>query len=229
MGQRSGGGAIGSEIFRRLSIAAVAAFFWSHARSNATVLPVKRLVFLAPIGFALSACKQDPPPAASAPPPGSSAPAAPAAVKALAEGDAAPDVALPLQSGKTVRLADFKGKPVAVYFYPADATPGCTIEAQGIRDTWEDLQKEGVVVLGVSSQGADSHKAFIEKEKLPYDLVIDDKGAVASAFGVPMNGGYHARQTYLVGKDGKIKKVWPKVTPTGHAQEILAAAKGLFP
>ena len=194
--------------------------------------------------LALAACKQEHAPAPSEPAaaanaaPKTSAPdtahAAPkasapdtAATKELAVGDAAPDVALPLQNGKTIKLADFKGKPVAIYFYPADATPGCTVEAQGIRDTWADLSKEGIAVIGVSKQDADSHKAFIEKEKLPYDLAIDASGDIGKAFGVPMTMGYHARQTFLIGKDGKLKKIWRTVSPQGHAQEILTAAKSL--
>jgi peroxiredoxin Q/BCP len=202
-----------------------------------------RLALLAPCLVSLSllaACKQEPAPAQpSAAAPNAAVATAPTEAKAqaatapieakpqaeLAEGDVAPDIALPLQNGKTVKLSDFKGKPVAIYFYPADATPGCTVEAQGIRDTWADLSKEGVVVIGVSAQDADSHKAFIEKEKLPYDLAIDANGTIAKAFGVPSTMGYHSRQTVLVGKDGKVKKIWRKVSPQGHAQEILSAAK----
>ncbi|MCC6646036.1 MAG: peroxiredoxin [Polyangiaceae bacterium] len=131
-----------------------------------------------------------------------------------------------LQSGKTVRLTDFGGKYVAVYFYPKDETPGCTMEAAQLRDAFEQLKKADVVVIGVSSQDADSHKRFIEKERLPFDLAVDADGAVARAFGVPRILGHHARQTFLIGKDGRVKKAWRKVRPDGHAQEILDAAKG---
>jgi thioredoxin-dependent peroxiredoxin len=160
---------------------------------------------------------------------GTSAPAAdPSAAAAksadLKEGDIAPDVEMPLQDGTKLKLSSMKGKAVAIYFYPKDQTPGCTVEAQGIRDTWADLSREGITVIGVSAQDADSHKAFIDKEKLPFNLAIDQDGAIARAFGVPMTMGYHSRQTILVGKDGKVKKIWRKVTPQGHAQEILAAA-----
>lgn len=161
----------------------------------------------------------------AAPAPSGSTPAPAAAIVTLHEGDVAPTVAMPLQSGKTVHLADFKGKPVAVYFYPKDQTPGCTVEAQQIRDNYTDLQKEGITVIGVSAQDEASHKAFIEKEKLPFDLAIDDKGAIGNAFGVPMTMGYHARHTFLIDKDGKVKKIWRSVKPDGHAQEILVAAK----
>ncbi len=144
----------------------------------------------------------------------------------LAEGAPAPQVPMTLQSGKTVRLTDFGGKYVAVYFYPKDETPGCTMEAAQLRDAFEQLKKADVVVIGVSSQDADSHKRFIEKERLPFDLAVDADGAVARAFGVPRILGHHARQTFLIGKDGRVKKAWRKVRPDGHAQEILDAAKG---
>jgi peroxiredoxin Q/BCP len=149
--------------------------------------------------------------------------AAPA--RALAEGDAAPDVTLPLQDGGTTTLAALRGKPVAVYFYPKDDTPGCTVEAQGIRDAWADFEREGVVVLGVSTQDAASHKSFAEKHHLPFKLVVDPRGDVAQAFGVPLTVGLAARQTFLIGKDGRIKKIWRDVNPVGHARELLETAK----
>jgi peroxiredoxin Q/BCP len=181
--------------------------------------------------LALSACN-NPPPAggssAGAPAsarPAASAPSSAAAAAPLKEGDAAPDLELTLQSGKSVKLSSFKGKMVAIYFYPKDDTPGCTIEAQGIRDNWEQLAAANITVIGVSLQDAASHQQFIDKYKLPFDLAVDTTGAVAKAFGVPVRGEYASRQTFLVGPDGKIKKVWLEVTPSGHAAQILAAAK----
>lgn len=170
----------------------------------------------------LAACAKNEPPQTK---PGAAAGSAIPGDELLKVGDTAPEVPFVLQNGQTVKLSSLRGKAVAVYFYPKDQTPGCTIEAQGIRDNYADLQKEGVTVIGVSKQDAESHKAFIDKEKLPYDLAIDADGKIAQAFGVPLTLGYHARQTFLVGKDGKIKKVWRKVAPDGHAAEILAAAK----
>lgn len=143
----------------------------------------------------------------------------------LKEGDMAPDVELKLQNGKTVQLSSLRGKTVAIYFYPKDETTGCTIEAQGIRDAWQDLSSANITVIGVSMQDAASHQKFIDKEKLPFDLAVDTTGAIARAFHVPTKGEYASRQTFLIGPDGKLKKVWEKVTPAGHAQEILAAAK----
>lgn len=164
--------------------------------------------------------------AAAAPAPAGSASTS-AATSKLEEGDAAPDVALPLQDGRTIKLSSLKGQLVALYFYPKDQTSGCTMEAQNFRDRFGDLKKAGITVIGVSTQDAASHKAFIEKEKLPFDLAIDEDKSIAKAFGVPLvaGGTMHARWTFLVGKDGKIKKIWRDVEPKDHADEVLAAAK----
>ncbi|NUQ74516.1 MAG: redoxin domain-containing protein [Polyangiaceae bacterium] len=143
----------------------------------------------------------------------------------LKEGDAAPDVELKLQTGNSIKLSSLRGKPVAIFFYPKDETPGCTVEAQGIRDMWADLSAANVAVIGVSTQDAESHKRFIEKEKLPFDLAVDTDGSLAKAFGVPLRNGHAARQTFLIGADGKVKKIWRQVTPSGHAAEILEAAR----
>lgn len=147
------------------------------------------------------------------------------APSALKVGDAAPALTLTLQNGKTVALNSLQGKQIAVYFYPKDDTAGCTAEAQGIRDQWQAFEKAGVQVYGVSMQDAASHTAFIEKHKLPFDLVVDGDGSVTKAFGVPVAGGeYAARHTFLIGSDGKIKQVWRDVSPAEHAKEILEAA-----
>lgn len=143
----------------------------------------------------------------------------------LKEGDPAPKVTFTLQDGKTVSLESLKGKQVAVYFYPKDDTPGCTVEAQGIRDQWDAFEKAGVQVYGVSMQDAASHTAFIEKHELPFDLVVDSAQAVPKAFGVPVKDGeYAARHTFLIGADGNIKRIWREVDPKEHAKELLEAA-----
>jgi peroxiredoxin Q/BCP len=142
----------------------------------------------------------------------------------LAVGDPAPALTLTLQDGKTVELSSLVGKPVAVYFYPKDDTAGCTVEAQGIRDQWSEFEKAGIAVFGVSMQDAASHQAFIDKNKLPFSLAVDD-GSVTRAFGVPVNGGeYAARHTFLIGADGKIQQIWREVDPAKHAGELLEAA-----
>jgi peroxiredoxin Q/BCP len=164
-------------------------------------------------------------PAATAPAAPSSASAPAAAATDLNVGDPAPALTLTLQDGKTVDLASLKGKQVAVYFYPKDDTPGCTVEAQGIRDQWEAFQKAGIQVFGVSMQDAASHTAFIEKHKLPFNLVVDADKKVTTAFGVPVRGGeFASRQTFLIGADGKIKQIWREVTPAEHARQLLEAA-----
>jgi peroxiredoxin Q/BCP len=148
-----------------------------------------------------------------------------AAAEPLKAGDAAPDITLTLQDGKAVKLSSLSGKQVLVYFYPKDDTPGCTIEAQGLRDGWTDIQAAGLEVYGVSTQDAESHKAFIDKQKLPFPLVVDTDGSVAKAFHVPLKGTFAARQSFLIGKDGKIKQVWLDVNPKEHAAAVIAAAK----
>jgi peroxiredoxin Q/BCP len=153
------------------------------------------------------------------------APATAPSTTELKEGDDAPKVTFTLQDGKTVALDSLKGKQVAVYFYPKDDTPGCTVEAQGIRDQWEAFEKAGIQVFGVSMQDAASHSAFIEKHKLPFDLVVDPDQSVPKAFGVPVRDGqYAARHTFLIGADGKIKRVWREVNPKEHAKDLLDAA-----
>jgi peroxiredoxin Q/BCP len=186
-------------------------------------MKMRPMLSLVPIlaGLLAAGCQESPKPAAGSPP----AAEAPQAAAELKEGDAAPDVEMTLQNGNSMKLSSLRGKPVAVFFYPKDETPGCTVEAQGIRDMWADLSAASVTVIGVSTQDAESHKRFIEKEKLPFDLAVDADGALAKAFGVPMKNGYTARQTFLIGADGKVKKIWRQVTPTGHAAEILAAAR----
>lgn len=142
-----------------------------------------------------------------------------------AAGEAAPDFELRDQDGELHAIEDYRGKWVALYFYPKDDTPGCTVEAQGLRDSYEQLTEAGVTVFGVSLQDADSHKAFIDKHDLPFPLVVDAGGDVAKAFDVPVKGEYASRHSFLIGKDGKLVKVWREVTPDGHAAEVLAAAK----
>jgi peroxiredoxin Q/BCP len=152
-------------------------------------------------------------------------PAASSSTTAVAEGAPAPDVELSLEDGKKVKLSSLKGKLVALYFYPKDETPGCTAEAEGIRDAWDDFKKANITVFGVSTQDASSHKEFIAKHKLPFQLVVDSDGAVAKAFGVPVNVGFAARQTFLIDASGKVKKIWRNVSPKDHAKELVAASK----
>ena len=146
----------------------------------------------------------------------------------LAVGAEVPDVSAPAQDGKLVRLRDLKGKPLVVYFYPKDDTPGCTIEAKGIRDQYAEL-KSRAVVLGVSEDSTDSHQAFASKYDLPFLLLDDTSHALTTAFGVPLSSGHAKRVTFVIDAAGKVSKVFPDVNPNGHAEELLAALKALGP
>lgn len=140
----------------------------------------------------------------------------------------APDLELTLHDGQKLDLGtEAQKSTVLVYFYPKDDTPGCTVEAKGIRDHYPAFRKAGIRVIGVSLQDASSHKAFISKYELPFALAVDD-GSLAKAFGVPVQGEYAARQSFLL-RDGKIVRSWRKVDPKTHAQEVLSAAEGLPP
>jgi peroxiredoxin Q/BCP len=153
---------------------------------------------------------------------------------AIEEGKAAPVFTLADQSGKSVSLKDFAGKDVILYFYPKDDTPGCTKEACGFRDSWKDLTKRGVVVLGVSADGADSHQKFIKKYKLPFPLLSDPDRKVMEkygAYGEKMMYGKKTvgviRSTVWIGPDGKVKKHWAKVANAEqHPAKVLEALKG---
>ncbi len=144
----------------------------------------------------------------------------------LAPGTPAPDVSLILHHGKQLKLSELRGKRVVLFFYPMDDTPGCRAEAQGFRDHFAQFQDRDAVILGVSLQSAESHKAFIKKERLPYDLVVDDRALVSAAFGVPVHGQVTARQTFLLDENGAISHVWRKVAPRSHATQVLAALGG---
>jgi peroxiredoxin Q/BCP len=174
-------------------------------------------------------------PAAAAPPTAPVVPsAAPVASAASTEpastllpvGTEVPDVSAVAQDGKTVHLRALKGKPVIVYFYPKDDTTGCTIEAKGIRDQYKDLDSRAVV-LGVSTDTQDSHKAFADKYSLPFKLLDDSSHTLVTAFGVPVSSGHAKRVTFVIDKDGKVSKVFPNVNPDGHATELLEALKAL--
>jgi peroxiredoxin Q/BCP len=203
---------------------------------------MKRLpVLVVSAALALVACKSqtDAPPAASAAPaaatpaaapaaPAPAAPAAPAAPgdeKLLAVGAPAPDVTGKAFDGTEVSLAKLAGKPVVVYFYPKDGTPGCTTEARDFRDDSAAFAALGAAVVGVSMDTPESHKGFAETEKLTFPLLSDPDGAIAAKFGVDTTRGFAKRTTFVIGKDGKIAKVFPDVHVQGHSDEVLAAVK----
>lgn len=146
---------------------------------------------------------------------------------AVSAGTAAPDFSAKNQDGKAVKLSDFKGKFVLLFFYPKDETSGCTMEACALRDSFAELKKLNAVVLGISRQDASSHKKFIAKHNLPYDLLIDEDGSVAKAFGVGLMPivGFHRRKSVLVGPDGKVVRFYDDVNPSTHAREVVDDVK----
>jgi len=151
-----------------------------------------------------------------------------------AVGDLAPEVALPDESGAIHRLSEQHGRWTILYFYPKDDTPGCTIEACEFRDHNESIHSRDADVWGISPQGAASKRAFREKFDLPFTLLADEEHAVADAYGSwveKQNYGKTywgtARTTFLVDPDRRVVRVWPKVKPEGHAEEVLAALDAL--
>jgi peroxiredoxin Q/BCP len=148
--------------------------------------------------------------------------------------DIVKDFALETDEGTTVHLKDYEGKPVVLFFYPKADTPGCTIEACGFRDTFAKIQKAGAVVLGISRDTAKAQKKFREKYELPYTLLADVDEKVCNQFGVLKEKNMYGktvigieRTTFLIGPDRKLLKIFPKVKPEGHAEEVLAAVKEL--
>jgi peroxiredoxin Q/BCP len=165
-----------------------------------------------------------PPPKVDAPAASGSAPASTASAPGDADplvGKPAPDFTTTAQDGTSVHLAALAGKPVVLYFYPKDETPGCTKEACSFRDSWKDLAKTGAVLVGISADTLDSHKAFAAHWKLPFLLVSDPAGSIAKKYDVPFEG-MHKRQTVVIGADGTVRKVYRKVDVAVHAQQVLA-------
>ena len=145
---------------------------------------------------------------------------------ALAVGSAAPDFTLNSQEGKPVSLHDFKGKWVVLYFYPKDMTTGCTIEAHNFQRDLAKYEAKDAVILGVSVQDEKSHQQFCTKESLTFKLLADTDKKVSQEYDSIMNLGVaklSARHTYLIGPDGKVRKVWTEVDVKKHSDEVLAA------
>lgn len=148
----------------------------------------------------------------------------------LKEGVKAPAFTAATNGSGNISLKDFKGKHVVLYFYPKDDTPGCTKEACGFRDAWKQFEKKGAVVLGVSTDSVKKHDKFVEKFDLPFTLLADEDKSIVEAYGVWGKKKFMGREymgthrvTFLIGPDGKIKKIWPAVKPEEHAAEVLAA------
>lgn len=136
-------------------------------------------------------------------------------------GKPAPDFTAVAQDNTTVHLSALKGKPVVLYFYPKDETPGCTAEASSFRDSWQAIAATGAVVVGVSADSLESHKGFASHHKLPFQLVSDPDGSIGRAFGVPFSS-VHRRQTFVIGPDGVVRNVYRTVDVKTHAEQVLA-------
>ncbi len=148
----------------------------------------------------------------------------------LEPGTRAPAFQLKDDQGRTVKLSDFKGRPVVLYFYPKDDTPGCTKEACAFRDASSRLEKLGAVVLGVSPDSVESHAKFRDKYHLNFPLLSDPQHRVAEKYGAWREKNMYGkktmgiqRSTYLIGPDGKIAKVWKRVRVDGHDRQVLEA------
>lgn len=148
----------------------------------------------------------------------------------LNEGDIAPDFTTKDQNGNDVKLSDFKGKRVVLYFYPKDDTPGCTKEACSLRDSFDVFEEKGIKILGVSTDNEKSHQKFITKYNLPFDLLADTEKEIVETYGVwgekNMYGKKYFginRTTFLIDEEGKIVKIFKKVKVDEHADEVLEA------
>jgi thioredoxin-dependent peroxiredoxin len=153
---------------------------------------------------------------------------------AVEPGRAAPDFDLPTAGGGRARLADFKGKPLVVYFYPKDDTPGCTKEAQAFAEAYPEFEAAGVAVVGISKDSAASHDRFKAKYDLPFTLASDRRGGVVEACGSWVEKSMYGkndmgvdRSTFLIDGVGEVRNVWRKVKLPGHVAEVLAAARAL--
>jgi peroxiredoxin Q/BCP len=148
-------------------------------------------------------------------------------------GQPAPPFTLGEASGRSVSLADYAGQNLVLYFYPKDDTPGCTKEACGFRDAWDEIQGLGVTVLGVSADDSASHRRFAAKHRLPFPLLSDPERKVMRAYGAYGEKTMYGRKvtgtirsTVWIGPDGRVRKHWPRVTNAGqHPEKVLAAIR----
>jgi thioredoxin-dependent peroxiredoxin len=151
----------------------------------------------------------------------------------IQEGEAAPTFTLESDSGEQVSLESLRGKPVVLYFYPKDDTPGCTVQACGIRDAWSEFERSGAVVLGVSPDSAESHGQFRKKYDLPFTLLADEDHSVAETYGTWVEKNYAGktymgveRSTFVIDEDGNVAKVMRRVKPDEHADDVLGVLNG---
>jgi thioredoxin-dependent peroxiredoxin len=152
----------------------------------------------------------------------------------LDAGQPAPDFDLPTDGGGRVRLADFKGGPMVLYFYPRDDTSGCTKEAQDFAGAWPEFEAAGIRLVGISKDSTASHDKFKAKFGLPFPLASDEAGGVVEAYGAWVEKSMYGRKymgidrsTFLIDGEGTVRRVWRKVAVPGHVAEVLAAAQAL--
>jgi peroxiredoxin Q/BCP len=181
--------------------------------------------------LALAGCRRE------APPPPQSAgnnPVTPAAVFSvqsparstlIAAGEESPRFRVTAHDGRVIENTGVRQRPLVVYFYPRDETPGCTVEAHGFRDHSREFEAAGVDVVGVSTDSNDRHRSFASGHSLGFALVSDPEGKLASAFGVGVRLGFAQRVTIIIAKSGLVAKVFESVTPDGHAEEVLTAVR----
>ncbi len=144
----------------------------------------------------------------------------------LAVGDPAPVFHGVTHDGHTVESTGGpRARVLVVYFYPRDETPGCTREACAFRDAFRAYDEAGADIVGVSTDAPDAHRGFAQHHSLPFGLLADRQGWLANAFGLRVNGGYAPRVTFVIGRDGKVARVFPEVRVDGHADEVLAAVR----
>lgn len=153
---------------------------------------------------------------------------------ALDIGDKLPDLTLPANGGREVSFKDYKGKKLVIYFYPKDNTPGCTQEGQDFRDLYQQFQKIGADIVGISKDSVKSHDNFVAKFEFPFTLLADVEGKACDAFGAIVEKSMYGKKymgidrcTWLFDEKGKLKQVWRGVKVKGHAAEVLDAAKAL--
>lgn len=146
-----------------------------------------------------------------------------------APGSPAPDFTAPDQTGTARSLESFRGKPLVLFFYPRDGTPGCTKEACAFRDAWSRYEAAGVNVVGVSTNDIASHAAFAAEHKLPFPLLADTNEVILRAYGVPSTMGFAQRVSVLIDATGTVVRVFPDVDPGVHADEVLRAASSAPP
>jgi peroxiredoxin Q/BCP len=150
-----------------------------------------------------------------------------------ADGNNIPDLAAALElarpdaRGELRRLNDFRGHNVVIYFYPKDDTPGCTVEGKEFRDSFEQFEALDCVIVGVSTDSAERHRAFADKHALPFVLLADEDGKLAAAFGV-LNGKYAARSTFVLDSDLRVRRAFHDVMPRGHAAQVLNFVRTLL-